>query len=73
MIPQSTQWEAPYLLYHYVWEYPSENKGLSKWDFCSDAWVMPQVWDLRALGCPGGKKNVLEHVHVAYQIDGVDK
>ena len=26
--PYSTQWAAPYLLYQYVWENPSEYKGL---------------------------------------------
>ena len=26
-------------------------------DFCSDAYVMPQGWDLGWLGCQGGKKN----------------
>ena len=40
--------------------------------FC--AWVMPQGWDLGALGCPGGQKNFFfKHGHVAYQIDGDDE
>ena len=45
-----------------------------KRDHCSDAWVMPQGWDLGAAGCTwgGGQNLVLEHGHVAYQIDGVD-
>ena len=43
-------------------------------DFHSDTWVMPQGWDLVALGCPGGSKNYFfKHGHVAYQIDGDDK
>ena len=42
----------------------------NKWDFCSDAWVMPQGWDL---GGPDGHKIYFsEYGHVAYQIDGDD-
>ena len=35
------------------------------------AWVMPQGWDIGALGCPGGGGK--KHGHVAYQIDGNDE
>ena len=34
-------------------------------NFCFDAWVMPQGWDLGAQGLI-----YFEHGHVAYQIDG---
>ena len=46
-----------------------------KWDFCSDAWVMPQGWDLGAVGLRTGGQNFFffEHGHVAYQIDGDDE
>ena len=37
-------------------------------DFHSVAWVMPQGWDLGALGVPRGLKK-FKHGHVAYQID----
>ena len=36
------------------------------------AWVMPQGWDIGALGCPGGGGGK-KHGHVAYQIDGNDE
>ena len=44
-------------------------------DFYSVAWVMPQGWDLGALGCPalGSKKFFFKHGHVAYQINGDDE
>ena len=37
-------------------------------DLYSVVWVMPQGWDLRALGC----QFFFKHCHVAYQIDGDD-
>ena len=37
--------------------------------FYSVAWVMPQGWDLGALGVPSGSKKLF----VAYRIDGDDK
>ena len=43
-------------------------------DFHSVASVMPQGWDLGALGVPRGQKMFLyKHGHVAYQIDGDDE
>ena len=44
-------------------------------DFCSDAWAMPQGWELGAPGVPrgGGVNWFSEHGHVAYQIDGDDE
>ena len=45
------------------------NKNIKyiEWVFWSDAWMMPQRWDLGAHGL-----NVFEHGHVAYQFDGND-
>ena len=38
------------------------------------AWVMPQGWDLGAVGKPRGSNYFFfKHGHVAYQIDGDDK
>ena len=43
-------------------------------DFYSVAWVMPQGWDLGALGFLGGQFFFFfKHGHVAYQIDGDDE
>ena len=42
-------------------------------DFYSVAWVMPQVWDFKHLGYPGGQTFFFKHGHVAYQIDGDDE
>ena len=43
-------------------------------EFYSVAWVMPQGWDLGALGCPGGQKDFFfKYGHVTYQIDGDDE
>ena len=42
-------------------------------DFYSVAWVMPQGWDLGALGVARGSKKIFKHDHVAYQIDGDDE
>ena len=43
-------------------------------DFYPVAWVMPQGWDLGALGCSGGQKFFFfKQGHVAYQIDGDDE
>ena len=43
-------------------------------DFYSVAWVMPQGWDLGALGVPRGSNNFFfKYGHVAYQIDGDDE
>ena len=40
-----------------------------KWDFCSDAWVMPQGWDLVEPGVPRGSKiDFFYHGHEVYQI-----
>ena len=33
-------------------------------DFHSVVWVMPQGWDFRALGCPGGQKSKHGHEHI---------
>ena len=42
-----------------------------EWDFCSDAKVMPQGWDLGDTLVPKGSKfYFFEHGHVAYQING---
>ena len=43
-------------------------------DFHSVTLIMPQGWDLGALGVPRGSKNIFfKHGHVAYQIDGDDE
>ena len=42
-------------------------------DFPSAAWVMPQGWDLGALGCPVGQIIFFKHGHVAYRADGDDE
>ena len=42
-------------------------------DFYSVAWVMPQGWDLGALGVPRGSIFFFKHGHVAYQINGDDE
>ena len=40
-------------------------------NFHSVAWIMPQGWDLGALGVPRKSKHFFfKHGHVAYQIDG---
>ena len=45
-----------------------------KQDFCSDAWVMPQGWDLGAAGVRRGPKSFFsEHGHVAYRINENDE
>ena len=35
-------------------------------DFCSDAWVMPQGWNLGAPGVPRWSKKIFEYGHMAY-------
>ena len=42
-------------------------------DFYSVAWVMPQGWDFKHWGYPGGQTFLFKHGHVAYQIDGDDE
>ena len=42
-------------------------------DFHSVAWVIPQGWDLGALGEPKGSKKNFKHGPVAYQIDWDDE
>ena len=42
-------------------------------DFHSVTGVMPQGWDLEALGVPRGGSKKFKHGHVAYQIDGDDE
>ena len=32
-----------------------------RWDFHSVDWVMPQGWDLRAVGVPRGSKKIGQH------------
>ena len=45
-----------------------------KQNFHSVAWIMPQGWDLGALGAPKKSKQFFfKHGHVAYQIDGDDE
>ena len=41
--------------------------------FCSDAWIIPQGWDLGAPGCSEGQNVFFEHFHVAHLIEGDDK
>ena len=43
-----------------------------KRDFCSDAWVMPQEWDLGAAGVRRGS-SIFYNGHEAYQIDWNDE
>ena len=42
-------------------------------DFYSVAWIMPQGWDFRRWGCPGGQFFFFKHAHVTYQIDENDQ
>ena len=43
-------------------------------DFHNRAWVMPQGWDLGALGVPRwSKKVIFKHGHVEFQIDEDDE
>ena len=45
-----------------------------RWGFYSVAWVMPQGWDLGALGVPRRtKKLFFKHGHMAYQMNGDDE